>query len=248
MMHVSKLALPVSAPQRGAEAWVRETDVAVLPRLHNLQYFAVVLRAHPNLPRSARLRASEQRDRAFASGRHCAAQALRKLGASTWDEEIPVGMAGEPLWPRGYTGSIAHGPGFAAASAGRLDDFPGIGIDIEPIPEASRARTLSIRALHASETRLRAPGMDQATLATLLLSAKHSLFKCLYPIVRVRFAYLDTVVRSIDARAGFVVIELRTRLAPGYPRGRSFTVPFVIHNRLVGTACCVTNEQQQAVD
>ena len=57
---------------------------------------------------------SENRQWEFTAGRLCAVQAIRGLGGS--ETEIPVGERGEPIWPKGFVGSITHTQGYAAAA------------------------------------------------------------------------------------------------------------------------------------
>jgi 4'-phosphopantetheinyl transferase EntD len=66
----------------------------------------------------------------FATVRHCARQALRRIGMPA----VPILPDGDrvPRWPAGVVGSIAHCGGYRAASVARSDELCGIGIDAEP--------------------------------------------------------------------------------------------------------------------
>ena len=71
--------------------------------------------------------AVEARRRHFAAGRRSARSALTQLGMFATD--IGIGPYGEPLWPKGFEGSISHDGAFAVAvvvEAGRS----GVGIDL----------------------------------------------------------------------------------------------------------------------
>jgi enterobactin synthetase component D len=179
------------------------------------------------------------RQREFLAGRHCAAEALRSLGAAEWDVEIGTGAAGEPLWPAGYTGSITHTATMAASAVASLDDAVSIGIDLELVIDPARARRISHIVLHACETRLKAGEIDPQTVFTLAFSAKESLFKCLYPIVQRRFDYRDAALRRIDVRENRIEMELLTSLGGGYHRGRRFTGQFEVNAGLVSTGFCI---------
>jgi len=48
------------------------------------------------------------------------------------------GASGEPLWPAGITGSLAHDDTVAVAAVGRQSDVGAVGIDIEPAVPLSR--------------------------------------------------------------------------------------------------------------
>ena len=164
---------------------------------------------------------------------------MRRLGSPNWTAEIATGPAGEPVWPDGITGSITHTRGIACAAVACTSDAAGIGFDLEFLVDAARMERVSRLILHACETRLRAPDLDAAALFTLAFSAKESLFKCLYPLVRRRFDYRDAAVRRIDAAGHQIEIELLTSLAPGFGRGRRFVGQFGVEAGLVSTGICI---------
>src|SRR5690242_4153856 len=58
--------------------------------------------------------AVEARRREFATGRHCARQALAALGVPA--TPLLSGGHREPLWPAGVVGSITHCTGYRAAA------------------------------------------------------------------------------------------------------------------------------------
>lgn len=117
-------------------------------------------------------RAVETRREEFARGRACARSALRALGGS-W-ASIGVGPGRQPLWPRGFVGSITHGAGVVAAAAASLDELSALGIDVEPLeplPDSVR------RAVVQPEDSL---GRGEA-MEKVVFSAKESVFKALFP-------------------------------------------------------------------
>ena len=72
--------------------------------------------------------AVQSRRREFATGRACARTALAELGCPP--SPILRGPFYEPIWPRGFGGSIAHDDTFAAAIAYRTDVAGHLGIDL----------------------------------------------------------------------------------------------------------------------
>ncbi len=68
-----------------------------------------------------------EREYEFAMGRACAARVLRSLGSDV--THLPVGDAGEPIWPSTVRGSIAHDAEYACAVGSRC--FTAVGVDIE---------------------------------------------------------------------------------------------------------------------
>jgi 4'-phosphopantetheinyl transferase EntD len=80
--------------------------------------------------------AVDKRRREFTTVRHCARQALARLGHGS----VPIlpGQQGVPRWPAGLVGSMTHCQGYRAAVLGRIGDFASIGVDAEsnePLPE-----------------------------------------------------------------------------------------------------------------
>lgn len=72
---------------------------------------------------------------ASGAGRFIAHGLLRQLGYQ--DVAVARGKAGEPVWPIGVAGSIAHDADIAIVVAARLETVRSIGVDIEratPLP------------------------------------------------------------------------------------------------------------------
>ena len=79
----------------------------------------------PLIARSVAKRRNE-----FITVRHCAREALGKLGVGP----VPIlkGEKGEPCWPAGIVGSLTHCEGFRGAVVARDSDVRSVGIDAEP--------------------------------------------------------------------------------------------------------------------
>lgn len=111
----------------------------------------------------------------FATGRHCARQALRRLGASP--VPLPVGEDRAPVWPDRVLGSLTHCTGFRAAAVGWAGgEVLGIGIDAEP------DRPLPAEVIEhvlRTDERLGTGAHDR-----LVFSAKEAVFKAWWPLER----------------------------------------------------------------
>jgi 4'-phosphopantetheinyl transferase EntD len=121
-------------------------------------------------------RAIASRRREFGAGRRCARRALAAVGGPA--SPIPAGPLREPIWPRGFQGSISHDGRVAAALAYRSDaPVPRYTLDIVDRPDLSRY--LSIHEL------IRAPGDPiagrNALRAALMFSAKEAAVKAVSP-------------------------------------------------------------------
>lgn len=114
----------------------------------------------------------------FAHGRSCARLALAELGIGPC--AIAVGPQREPLWPPGVTGSISHCEQRAAAAVGREVDLVGVGIDLEE----SGPLSPDIRDLICTPREAEHLAQLPTPYGRLLFSAKESVFKCIWPVVR----------------------------------------------------------------
>jgi 4'-phosphopantetheinyl transferase EntD len=149
------------------------------------------------------------RRREFAAGRHCARQALVRLGGSP-DQAIPRGTGRNPLWPAGIVGSISHGAGLAAAALAPARLCAGLGIDIEE-PEGLDAALVDRVALPVElASGLPALAGGAAHAARILFSAKESAYKCVWPLTGRFLEFHDLEMSPRNDR------ELGVR-APGIP-------------------------------
>ena len=121
----------------------------------------------------------------YSSGRRVARAALCDLGIA--DADIPRrGRA--PVWPSGTAGSIAHSDTLALALAGQRPHFAGVGIDAELHGRVHErlARRVLTGAEYQRHTR------DDT--ATLLFSAKESVYKAVNPLVGEYLGFQDVEI------------------------------------------------------
>jgi len=175
----------------------------------------------------------------FAAGRWCAAHALCRSGYRG-PPAIDIGAHRAPCWPAGYLGSISHSAGWAVAVTAANDAWSGIGIDLEQTMEESNARGLAKRIGSAAEMALGArAGLPFATWATLLFSAKESLFKALYPAVGRYFHFPDAAAESLDWEARLLHLRLTNTLTPRHHAGARYAIDFALNRRSLVTRCLV---------
>ncbi|MDM4719702.1 4'-phosphopantetheinyl transferase superfamily protein [Micromonospora sp. WMMA1363] len=136
-----------------------------------------------------------KRWREFTTVRHCARQALTRLGLPP--APILPGVRGAPGWPAGIVGSMTHCDGYRGAALARAGTVGSVGVDAEPhapLPDgvlgavalpAERTRTAALRATH--------PGV---CWDRLLFSAKEAVYKAWFPLTGrwLDFAEADIVV------------------------------------------------------
>ncbi|PMR73609.1 4'-phosphopantetheinyl transferase family protein [Billgrantia endophytica] len=167
---------------------------------------------------SALERATWRRQVEFLAGRHCAREALFAL---TGRSECPaVGVERDPIWPTHVVGAISHCRGQAAALVGPQECYRGLGLDLERPFSASQSEDLAPLVLTPSE---RERGCDKARpfFVTLSFSAKESLFKALFPLVRRRFDFTAAELVEWDLR-GSAVLRLRIDLGGEWRPGTRF--------------------------
>jgi 4'-phosphopantetheinyl transferase EntD len=180
-------------------------------------------------------RAVDKRRAEFASVRHCAREALGRLGFAP----VPIlpGRLGAPRWPGGVVGSMTHCDGYHAAAVARSGDVLSLGIDAEPdlpLPEGvleSIVRPEEAERLRGTET---AAHPDR-----LLFSAKESVYKAWFPLTG---RWLDFSEASLEfADDGSFTARL---LVPGpvLPGGRLqvFDGRWVVAEGLVLTSVVVS--------
>ncbi len=165
-----------------------------------------------------------KRRREFAAGRDCARRALAAL--SVPPAPILSGPRGEPLWPAGVVGSIAHCAGYAAAAVARAEEVAALGIDAEPhaplppgvLETIARPEELDrIEALAAAQPAIH---WDR-----LLFCAKESIYKAWYPLTGRPLEFGEASVSFDPGRGGFGARLLVPAPAVGgkrwnEPRGR----------------------------
>jgi 4'-phosphopantetheinyl transferase EntD len=140
--------------------------------------------------------------RASGAARIVARSLLAQLGHR--DAQVPRGGGGEPVWPAGVIGSLAHDDEIAVAAVGLRRDFASIGIDVEP----AGALPSSMLALVATQDERRMIG-DDLVKAKLLFAAKEAVYKAVYPLDRMFLEFGDI---EVDLASGTAVTRTGHRL------------------------------------
>jgi len=173
---------------------------------------------------STRTSSPRERQRDYRVGRYCAMLALEQIGVPRF---IPgANEHGGPLWPPGTVGSITHAMGFASAAVALRSRCQGIGIDFEPVRSFERAEALAQEVAASTEVAgiMHSAKIDFASAVTLIISAKHSLYKCLQPQLGGRsFSYLDCLIDEAPVASGLFRARLMTTLSVSWQRGTMVT-------------------------
>lgn len=149
------------------------------------------------LPAAIR-RSSRSRQLAYLGGRLCAETALLVLTGRC--EAIGTGDGGAPYWPEGIAGSIAHTRDGAWAAVGLGATHPRVGIDSESVVDEDGARDIVALCCTPWERSRWFETLDPLR-ATLLFSAKESVYKAIHPQVKrfVDFEEMEMVACAPDA-------------------------------------------------
>jgi enterobactin synthetase component D len=194
----------------------------------------------PDPDHSVREHLRRLRQLEFALGRAVAATALRQAGAGPSVDPLGCGVPrapdGAPIWPVGWVGSISHSKSWVAAAVAPESAWRGLGIDVEELAAGESVDAIDAVCLNAAERRLaRGGGLAPATARLLMFSAKESLYKCLYPMVRRFFDFPAAEVVAIDWTTNRMTLDLRQDLSPQWRAGTSMQAHFALEARHVVT-------------
>jgi 4'-phosphopantetheinyl transferase EntD len=143
------------------------------------------------------VRAVAKRRREFTTARHCARQAMAKLGVAP--VAILRGERRAPVWPEGITGSLTHTAGYRAAAVARIEDAAAVGIDAEPhapLPDG----VLNAVSLPAEREWIvrRAQAEPDVHWDRLLFCAKEAVYKAWFPLTGRWLGFEDASVEVGD--------------------------------------------------
>ncbi len=180
-------------------------------------------------------KAVDKRKNEFLAGRVSAAAALKKKESLSYN--VPIGAGGAPSWPEGFTGSITHSEGFASAAVGRCADIFSIGIDNEVLLGDESLRAVLRTVFTAPELEMYSGYSRNSGIlfATLVFSAKESLYKALYPKVGRIFDYTEAKIDFVDMEHGVFQISILNDLPPGFLAGTGFKGVFSSQDKYLRT-------------
>jgi 4'-phosphopantetheinyl transferase EntD len=145
---------------------------------------------------------SPKRRQDFTVGRTAARKALELVGFPVVSPVLR-GEHREPLWPVGIVGSISHSGGNGVAAVAWQKDFPAIGVDIQQIEDRYSDELIARFADPDEFDWVRSePGL-RTERAVKLFSAKESVFKALYPLGRIWFAFDAAKLTPKEDEFGF---------------------------------------------
>jgi 4'-phosphopantetheinyl transferase EntD len=173
----------------------------------------------------------------FATVRHCARQALRRIGIPA----VPILPDADraPQWPAGVVGSMTHCAGYRAVVVAQSNELRGVGIDAEPhgaLPGA--AAELILRPEEGARLHALANADPDVHWDLVNFCAKEAVYKAWFPITR-RWLDFDDVSIALHRDGTF-----QARVRVGDPpiadvERNGFTGRWVVDRGLVATAAWV---------
>jgi len=144
----------------------------------------------------------------------------RGLLAQCGIRDVPLRKAasGEPVWPAGITGSLAHDDAVAVAAVGWRRDVESVGVDIEPAVPLP-AETLELIATPRERRNI----ADDPLSGRLLFAVKEAVYKAAFPLDRLFLEFRDIEVDIAQRNA-------TTR------NGRVFAVRYCVASHLLALA------------
>lgn len=159
----------------------------------------------------------------FAGGRHCARKALTSLAETSLECGFFVEEK-RPRWPSGYVGSITHSGDFVLAAVAKTSTLKSIGVDSEKISDTpARMQKIARKISSPQETEFVQKTLSTEHALTLIFSAKESLFKCLYPVVKEFFWFEAAELIYVEPSTQAFKIRLTKNLGAVFKAGSEFS-------------------------
>lgn len=117
-------------------------------------------------------------------------------------DAISKGPVGEPIWPPGFVGSLAHTEGFAAACVARQQTCAALGIDVEPAQALpGDAAELVLRDEERAWVESVQPAEPGA--GRMIFCAKECVHKAIHPLTGVWLDFPEVRIEIDAARLRF---------------------------------------------
>lgn len=122
----------------------------------------------------------KKRRREFVAGRTLTRKALSQFEINNYD--LLQGNNREPLWPHNIIGSISHSDTYVSVAVTNNENYRSIGVDLEIIEKIDDSQLNIILTKNEIDYLLHVE--DKDIFHKIIFSAKESIYKCIYPIVK----------------------------------------------------------------
>lgn len=190
----------------------------------------------PQLEFAAAKRRSE-----YLAGRFCAQSLLRLLGLNV-ECGVSIGANREPIWPTDVVGSISHSADMAVCVATNQRDVLALGIDIEKEIPSETAIEIKRQVADTEEHMLiRSHFHNYYQGFTVLFSAKESIYKAAFPLVRRFFDFC--AIKLIRVNAGELVFSVAEDLSDLFHVGFKISVNYKVVPPAILTITCLSRHE-----
>lgn len=161
----------------------------------------------------------------YLTGRILVKILLNQIGIT--DFNLINGSGNEPLWPENIIGSLSHTENYAICAIDHLNNYTGIGVDIQKCISIETANKIWPLIMSTVEKELLITNVIEfPVLLTIVFSAKESLYKALYSQVK-SFNYFNLLtITKLDFKNKKFVLELKCDLKNNYNYGDRFEGDF----------------------
>lgn len=183
----------------------------------------------PNINKSVKTRQAE-----YLAGRFVAHFALNLLGFPTTG--ISSGADREPLWPDRVLGSITHTSNKALCAVATRAESQWLGIDMAQWIDTEVSQEIAHLIITTDEIKLfRELSWSKNHALTFAFSAKESLFKALFPIVKRYFDFSAAILERVCIENGTFRIRLTESLTNELTNGFIFEGIFYLKENEIVT-------------
>ena len=231
MPELQRLSL-ATHPGELPDAFVLPFDVSQSDDEH---FIAHGIGCPPAVARSVPKRRAE-----YLAGRRAAIAALAELGADPAD--LAIGPLRAPAWPTGFTGSITHAAGIAAAVAVPDAAVRGVGIDIEHVVAEGAFDAIVQAVVDAAERKALgelARRFGEPMALTIAFSAKESFYKATAAAVGRVFEF--SALKIVDLNERTIEADIAQTLMPTLPAGMRFRLGYSLLDDCTAVTSCVWN-------
>lgn len=174
--------------------------------------------------------ASSKRKFEFSTGRWCAKQALASQGIQ--DISIVSGKHREPVWPKGFVGSISHCKDQCGAVIAKNSELQSIGFDVENIKNLKNDIARIVCTDEEKEWIKNQNRHPYNVLVLLIFSLKESVYKCIYQYTQTRIGFKDcTITPELESNRASLIFH-RNDMNP------DIQLQYFINNKHIYSGAC----------
>lgn len=179
---------------------------------------------------------SKKRKAEYLAGRIVASWALNGLKKTTFN--LVSDETGCPIWPKNVVGSISHSDNIAIACVIQNNKtfYSSIGIDIEPVIPTKVAESIANRIVTDKEIYYiqKILKCHFSVALTLLFSAKESIYKALFSMLKIEVSFLN--IRFIGINENILRFTLNNSLNIKHQLSSIIQVYYLIDEQSILTA------------